>query len=67
MKNGSLVIGDEVAIEGHAVACKVWDDGGARLVGSCRKGKVYDSRDGATLYGEAIKDISIAICRHALA
>ena len=67
MENGGLVVGDEVAIEGHAIARKVGDNGGAGLVGACREGEVHDGRDGATLYGEAIKDVAIAIGRHALA
>ena len=66
LEDGGLVVGDEVAIEGHGVSCKVGGDGGACLIGTCRKGEAHIGRYGATLYSEAIIYIAIAVGGHAL-
>ena len=42
LKDGRLVVRDEISIESHGVAGKVWGNGGTGLIGACREGEAYD-------------------------
>ena len=66
LEDGGLIVRDEITIECHGVACEVWGDGGAGLIGARREGEAHDGGDGAALYIETIIYVAITIGRHAL-